>query len=198
MKNRIFMTAAAIVLILAGLLSADDCDHRGLFTEIGAGFGMVHYNRMANYYPYSPLPIIDFMQVSAATKFSVGYFVNKHILFSGFNNLTVYKYEDLMGSDYVMFNGLLGLSVSVYFGSETPGGFVTVGYGRGYWSAFFQSGPYDRGDFGLMLELGYDLSRHHRVSLQYLDFPNSLRDRNGRLGAHSRNLNFIVSWINFD
>lgn len=196
MKNRILTSVMALVLVLTGALTAENIEHQGFSYEAGAGFSMVHYNRFT-YVSSRASSLTDILRGGLSTKLGVGYFIHKHLEFSIFNYLTLYDYSDWQDVDRALFNGLLGVGMTAYFSKGSPSGFITCGYGLAYWSPFFFSGPENYYGNGLMVGLGYEFSHKYRMSLQFLEYPNSLTEGGRYFDTHSRNLSFIVSWTGF-
>jgi hypothetical protein len=170
MQKRIM--ALSLFIFVVASLTAFDGNRKGFLLGIGGGVANVSYSLEIEGYGES-IESDSFNDNAFATDFKIGYAPNNQLEIYYTNQVAWFPMESSTGLEVTIADGVGAIALSYFIAPELRAGgwhsslFISGGVGVSTWATPMEEDSDTWEGIGYFVGLGYEFTKHYRVSLNY-------------------------------
>jgi hypothetical protein len=153
---------ACLTLGIATSASAFDGQRKGFILGGGIGPGLTSYTQTIET-PLGDTTSDRENKFGLQTNFVIGLGVTEQVLVYYSNRVSWFSFENALGNNVTITNGLGGVCVAYYFQPVAPSPYINGTLGLSMWDAPFEEGAEAWYGFGVGIGGGYEFARHYSV-----------------------------------
>lgn len=170
MEKKLIILSLLIVVVTS--LTAFDGRREGFILGFGAGLANVSYSQEIDVNGESS-ESPDLNDNAFATDFKIGYAPNNQLELYYTNQMAWFPMENAIGQEITIADGVGAFAISYFLAPELKDGawhssiFLSAGVGLSTWSTPLEDENDAWEGTGYFVGLGYEFTKHYRVSLNY-------------------------------
>lgn len=186
--------------ILSSLLAFDG-NRKGFLLGIGGGLAYLSYSQELEGHGDS-YESPDKEENAFATDFKIGYAPNNYLELYYTNKVAWFSMKNIYDDNITIADGVSAIGMSYFVAPELKSGnwcpsiFLSAGLGISSWSAPYEDSEASTGT-GLFVGVGYEFSKHYRISLDYFANNPSLEENGVTLTTNSNVLMLTFSGLGY-